>query len=371
MGDAMPYYADLDATNERDQRTAERLLELKDRLAEIPVRTIDNLLLATWNIREFDSSSYGARTREPLLYMAEIISRFDLVAVQEVREDLEALNRLRHYLGRWWEYVLTDVTEGKPGNRERMAFLYDSRKVNFGGLAGEIVIPPSLGGDGFTPANQLARTPFLVGFRVGWFAFTICTTHILYGEQEAEDPRRVEEIRLLAEFLADRASEKHAWAPNMIMLGDFNIFAPEDKTMEAITAAGFEVPVQLRDHPSNAPRTKHYDQIAFITKDLKDQLPDCRAGAFNYYDTVYTPEDEAVYEPEMGTAYHTTSSGEPREEASKKTYYRSFWRTYQMSDHLPMWIELHTDFGRRYLATKKAGRTPVEDAAPSMQPNIL
>jgi hypothetical protein len=41
-----------------------------------------------------------------------------------------------------WKYLLTDVTEGEPGNQERMAFLYDSRKVRFGGLAGEVMIPP-------------------------------------------------------------------------------------------------------------------------------------------------------------------------------------------------------------------------------------
>jgi hypothetical protein len=157
----------------------------------------------------------------------------------------------------------------------------------------------------------------------------------------------------------------------MIMLGDFNIFAPQDKTMEAITAAGFVVPKQLQNHPSNAPRTKHYDQIAFITQDLKEQLPDCKAGTFNYYDTIYTEDDESIYEEDMGEAYGTTSKGVARSASSKKTYYRSFWRTYQMSDHLPMWIELQTDFSTRYLTTKQAGRTPAEDAAPSMQSNIL
>jgi hypothetical protein len=157
----------------------------------------------------------------------------------------------------------------------------------------------------------------------------------------------------------------------MIMLGDFNIFAPQDKTMEAITAAGFVVPEQLHNHPSNAPRTKHYDQIAFITQDLEDQLSECKAGAFNYYDTIYTEDDESIYEEDMGEAYGKTSKGEPRSASSKKTYYRSFWRTYQMSDHLPMWIELQTDFSTRYLTTKQEGRTPVEDAAPSMQSNIL
>jgi hypothetical protein len=28
-------------------------------------------------------------------------------------------------LGWWWKYLLTDVTEGEPGNQERMAFLYE------------------------------------------------------------------------------------------------------------------------------------------------------------------------------------------------------------------------------------------------------
>jgi hypothetical protein len=27
----------------------------------------------------------------------------------------------------------------------------------------------------------------------------------------------------------------------------------------------------------------------------------------------------------------------------------SGWRTYQMSDHLPMWVELQIDFGEEYL----------------------
>src|SRR5439155_16260719 len=31
------------------------------------------------------------------------------------------------------------------------------------------------------------------------------------------------------------------------------------------------------------------------------------------------------------------------------------WRTYHLSDHLPMWIEIDTDFSRGYLATRKRG----------------
>jgi hypothetical protein len=277
------------------------------------------------------------------------------VAVQEVRDDLTALNTLMEYLGGWWDYLLTDVTEGRRGNRERTAFLYDSRKIRFGGLAGEIVVPPveemEDGKKTLKPANQLARTPFMVGFRAGWFKFTICTTHILYGKAVAEEPERLEEIRVLARYLADRAKEEHAWAKNMILLGVFNIFETKDLTLKAITDAGFVVPRRLQELPSNAPRTRHYDQIAFIAPDLRDQLELSEAGVFNYFDHVYREEDETLYAQEMGEAYARKKDGTQRDEKERTSYYRE-WRTHQMSDHLPMWIELRTDFGKEYLARK-------------------
>jgi len=359
MEEIVPYYYWIDGEKVGGKRTAEGLLRLKDGFEEngMPMRTAsDSLLLATWNIREFDSPSYGARGQESIYYIAEIVSRFDLVAIQEVREDLSALDELMRYLGGWWKYVLTDVTEGTRGNRERMAFVYDSRKLSFGGLAGEVVIPEVKRQDiTYEPAKQLARTPFVVGFRSGWFRFTICTTHILYGESVAEDPERLEEIQVLAEFLAARAGEKHAWARNMILLGDFNIFSTGDDTIKAITNAGFVIPEQLQTLPSNALQDRHYDQIAFIAPDLKDKLELSRAGVFDYYKYVYRDQDEKSYADDMGSAYVETSEHKTRDEKSKTRYYRSYWRTYQMSDHLPMWIELRTDFGKEYLSEKIGG----------------
>ena len=357
----MPFYSRIDGRTEAGQRTASRLLALKTALTDsgIPTRCVDGrLLLATWNIRELGKSKYGIRTDEPLYYIAEIIDRFDLVAVQEVREDLTVLNRLIDILGSWWKVLLTDVTEGRPGNRERMAFLYDSRKLSFGGLAGEIVLPPAPRKEGgYLAADQLARTPYLVGFRAGWFKFTICTTHILYGESVATDPRREEEIRQLAKFLAARVTEPHAWARNMIVLGDFNIFSPQDATMEALVAAGFQVPQQLQTLPSNALKNKHYDQIAFIAPDVRDHLDMTSAGVFDLFGTVYTADDEKSYVSAMGAAYKKTSKGTTRDKAQRSRYYRE-WRTFQMSDHLPMWIELKTDFSVSYLTRKTQQEIP-------------
>lgn len=356
----MPFYHRLNV-NQRpeDKQAIEGLFRLRAALdTEIPDKTIDkNLLLATWNIRDFDKPAYGERSDEAIYYIAEIISRFDLVAVQEVYRDLAGLERVCRILGGYWKYIVTDATEGTFGNHERMAFLYDSRKVTFGGLCGELVLPPIKQSDGTkAPATQIWRTPMICGFTAGWSRFMLSTVHVLWGDNVAEPENRVNEIRQIAQFLKKRALDPTAWSRNLILLGDFNIFDPDDATFAELTKAGFEVPDQLQQLPSNTAITKarHYDQIAFRAH--PDRLEQTnRAGVFDFFDYVYREQDQAMYIPQMGKAYNKTSKGKVRSESAKKTYYRTYWRTHQMSDHLPMWCELKIDFSEQYLRRKLTG----------------
>lgn len=338
------------------KRTAERLLRLKEVLAaEVPAKSTSTVLLATWNIREFDSPAYGARGLECLYYIAEILSHFDLIAIQEVREDLTALEIVNELMGSRWRRVASDVTEGTPGNRERMAFLYDSHSVAFNGIAGEVVMPvvevkgPSGKIIRYDPSDQLYRTPYLCGFRTGWTDLMLCTVHIAFGEDEADSPVRVKEIGLIADFLAKRARERRDHS-NLILLGDFNIYSRTDTTMRAITDAGFSVPPELQTvpHTNTGSKRRFYDQIAVLPKGKRFQTTG-RAGVFNYFNHVFRDDDEALYVAEMGEAYLKNKEGEPRNEAGKRSYYRTYWRTFQMSDHLPMWVELKTDFSTEYL----------------------
>lgn len=337
----MPYYGDLKKSDPADRRTAEGLLRLKVALdKEIPAKTFDRkLLIATWNIRELGSRKYGARDSECLHYIAEIIHHFDLVAVQEVRDNLDEFQAIMRLLGAWWKPLFTDVTEGAQGNNERTAFLYDSRKLSFKGLAGEITLPPVKKGKVYEPVLQISRSPFLTGFQAGWFKFTICTTHLYYGLAKADDPQRLREMTVLSEFLAARVAEKTAFAKNMILLGDFNIFRNDgdnaDETFKVLGKNGFKVPAGVQQVTSNAAGGKHYDQIAFIAPAVDDQLAESRSGAFNFFAHVYRPEDEAVYNPAV----------------PEKTSYKE-WRTYRMSDHLPLWVELDIDFSDEYLQGK-------------------
>lgn len=155
-------------TDER-ARVVQNLLDLKEALdKQVPAKEFnENLLISTWNIRDFDSNKFGhgPRLTESLFYLAEIISHYDLVALQEVSQDLGPLGQLMYILGEDWDFIATDVTEGKSGNRERMAFLYDQKRVTFRKIAGEIVLP---GEDLLAGEQQFARTPSPLPFsRVG------------------------------------------------------------------------------------------------------------------------------------------------------------------------------------------------------------
>jgi len=369
----MPYYADLNPLGRlgadwaRDeparQRTISGLLKLRQALSAPdgpPPKTRDTLLLATWNLREFDSSTWGDRLPESYAYIAEIISRFDLVAIQEVRDDLTALERLRSRLGKHWSYLGSDVTEGGEGNHERLAFLYDTRSVQFLGIAGELVLPPVRSGGTTVPSKQVARTPMMAAFQVGWTKFVLTTVHILYGESTAEPAARVEEIAQVARSLRARTENPLEPIHNFILLGDFNIFTTGDKTMKALTEeGGFTVPDQLLAGPgSNLDRSKKYDQIAFRQRDQHFEATG-RAGVFDYYPFVFAPGDRATYRPYVDAyiaAQHAAGKKSPKSPTTDRADKTQFdkWKTYQMSDHLPLWAQFRVDFSDEYLRSIQA-----------------
>lgn len=343
----MPYYPPLKKIENKEEqlRTVNKILELRKKLSsEIPKRTsAETLLLATWNIREFKD---GNRLLESYYYIAEIIEAFDLVAIQEVSSDLAALEKVVSLLGKNWNYIVTDATAGSAGGGERMAFVYDTRKITFRNIAGEIVLPAEKLLSGQT---QFARTPFLAAFQAGWFKFTLCTVHIYYGEDSSKSEgmkRRIEEIDAIAKWLQLKAKNENS---NYILLGDFNIIDPSHQTMQALENNKFYIPDELKNKPTDLGQTKHYDQIAFKVKDEDMQIFDPNkpknAGSFRFQDVVYKENEVDIYKQ-----YFSQKNVEGKTPEQLQKYYMSKWRTFQISDHLPMWVELHIDFSEQYLS---------------------
>lgn len=368
----MPMYWELKScAQETRERVIDNLLALRQFIAgKVPRKTAsDTLLLATWNIRDFDSNKFGhgPRLQESFHYMAEIIGSFDLVALQEVNEDMRPLERVMSLLGPRWQYIATDVTAGISGNGERMVFVYDSSKVQFKHIAGEIVLPPAAQVDG---EHQFARSPFLVRFQAGWFKFNLCTVHLYYGDDSGPKyERRVAEIDAVAKFLEQRAKDD---GQNYILLGDMNVVSPGDRTMLALRKHGFVLPADLTLDGdatrlvSNMRGDKHYDQIAFLVREGELELsgnPN-HAGVLNYYDVLYTEDQAETYYP-LGQANGKWTGTA----AERQKYFVTDWRTWQMSDHLPLFTELQIDFTESYLARIRAGRQPLEPPTPDATPD--
>ena len=348
---------------ESGERAAKRLLKMRKTLAPLRARKSDDtLLLATWNIRDFDSNKFGwgPRLEESFYYLAEIISCFDLVALQEVTVDLRPLEKLMKILGREWDYIITDATEGRSGNSERLAFVYNTEKVFFRKVAGEIVLPKgqlilsekmiedAQGNAIATEAgNQFARTPFLVAFQSGWFKFNLCTVHIYFGSSSgAKLRRRIREIASLVKFFAKRQDKENKKIrnpeahENYVLLGDFNTVSPEHETMEALLGEGFVVPDPIQGEHLRLREGKYYDQIATRVGDPRFEVLD--GGVVDMFEDVFrdTATDRKVYEPLIP---HDMEPGEPLTKRYRK------WRTWQMSDHSPLWIQVKTDYSEDYL----------------------
>ena len=102
----------------------------------IPARAADRLLVATWNIANFGAQE---RRDQDRALIAEIVSWFDLVAIQECRENFGDLFDLHQKLPISYRVIMSDAS----GNNERMAFLYDSAKLILLEEIGEIAFPPS------------------------------------------------------------------------------------------------------------------------------------------------------------------------------------------------------------------------------------
>lgn len=237
-----------------------------------------NLLVATWNLRAFGDLTKAWTTGEgvspkrnfaDVLAIAAVVRRFDVVAVQEVRGNLRALRHLLKALGEDWAFILTDVTEGKAGNNERLAFLFDTSRVKPSGLACELVVPIEQGAGVSAGAldRQFARTPYAVSFLSSGQTFTLVTLHVDYGQSAAE---RVPELKAIAQWLAGWAEQEFGWDHNVIALGDFNIDRAGDPLFEAFTSTGLTPAPQLaglrRTIFDKAGAAHFYDQIAWFTK---------------------------------------------------------------------------------------------------------
>jgi endonuclease/exonuclease/phosphatase family metal-dependent hydrolase len=312
---------------------AKRLKALHKRIeaANIPPSKLDETFnLASWNIRELGKKQ---RSTAALHLIAEVLGQFDIISVVELRDNLQDLARILEILGPYWRAIYSDAVLDAGGNRERVAFIYDKRMVTFNGMASAVFATRTKQGTEWIPEFNWWRPPFMASFKAGNFDFVIVTTHIRWGDSEAG---REPELSALAKWVSERAKliqkGSKSWdEKDIFVTGDFNIPSRQSALFAAITSQGLQIPSALLkpDLGTNLMRNKRYDQILHLP-----QYPENftnKGGVLDFY-----ADDHRPLFPDLDKAAFT----------------------FQMSDHLPLWVQVNADIDMKQLDQLIQSREP-------------
>lgn len=151
--------------------------------------------------------------------LARVVSRYDLVAAEEVM-NADGMSRLLGRLGAAWSDSMSAEGEGSRSYQEHFGFFFDGA-VELVSMLGEY------------PGHDFFRPPFGARFRAkaSGFAFTIVACHIVYGRSEKA---RIQEISHLGEvyrWFEDRTGRKG----DTVIVGDFN----DERSSDFSSLSGF------------------------------------------------------------------------------------------------------------------------------------
>ena len=225
-----------------------------------------SLILSSFNIRKL--SSNRGRKRE-IDFMARFCARCDLIAVQEIQDNLDGLFHLKERMESriaepgGYGLVVSDITGRVPGEKgmaERLAFLYRRSRIRRLAMASDItvdltsVLENIFGNekelldsrrdfeakmtkfhDGkrktkpkFVPPVFITfvRTPFVVAFEAPAandappLQFSAVNAHLVYGTPAQ---RKAEFNALVRWLIARLQADDRLLTPNFLLLGDLNL----------------------------------------------------------------------------------------------------------------------------------------------------
>jgi endonuclease/exonuclease/phosphatase family metal-dependent hydrolase len=219
--------------------------------------------IATWNLKKFSEQG-----NPDFVMIAGVIrsSRFDLLAIQEVQQQGQAVQRLRRQLGEPWRHAISERT----GNNERFAFLYRGDIL-------EVVNGPAFMQS--AEAAAFARVPFTATFRAGQFDFTLVTIHLSYTDTNHRR-READALARFAKDLAANAAEK-----DVIVLGDFNDTGSGE--LRYFDSQGW---TKLNHESTNLSSSEIYDNLLIDPKYTREWTGG--VGVVRFDETCYQNDDK-------------------------------------------------------------------------------
>ncbi len=177
--------------------------------------------IASFNIRIY---STGSRDDAELGLIADRLEQFDLIAIQELRDQDVVDRTIAILAARGHAYAAIVSDEVGRSSTERYAFFYRPDEV-------EAIESGAFYDD---PGDLFIREPYHARFRAGLFDFRLVTIHAVFGSTKAE--RRAEAEQLDEVYQAALALGE----PDVIVLGDFNL-EPEDEAFAVLRTTCFPV----------------------------------------------------------------------------------------------------------------------------------
>ena len=285
----------------------------------VPPASDENLLIATWNLTNF-----GLQKREDrhLKIMAEIMKPFDIIAVQEVADNLKHFRKLVTYLGKDYDGIYTDTA----GNNERAGYIFNVNRVVPTGLAAELAmrstenreITVDVGGETETEKfTGFNRTPYMVSFLAGRFECTLVNVHLYWTLVSI----RILETKALTKWAKSRVDKAYPPNNDIILIGDFNMPRVEegDEICNILTKGGLRVPKYNTELVgSNLAGDKDYDELVFFPSRTNEDFTN-RMGVFDF--------DKALF----------PSLWSDSDKDKQKNFFQ--YIRYYISDHRPLWAE--------------------------------
>lgn len=274
----------------------------------LPERRDGSVVMSSFNIRALGNADTRTdqhdegRTQGAWDLLVQYVSRCDFIAIQEVKDDLSGLRRLKNSLVDADKYalVVSDVTGARPGkdtSQERLAFLYRWDRIERTELASDITydrravletihdkweafMADFVAHDAlvhvydiqleefnagqrssrpkkptFVISNFLTfmRTPHVASFRIkpkngaDPLPFHAVNAHLLYGHRDRSAEERKMEFDAVVDWLRWRTkAEDRLYHENMILFGDMNLefeerFSSQDEADDAIKAMNQDI----------------------------------------------------------------------------------------------------------------------------------
>ena len=265
----------------------DELKKVVERKATTPASTVslqaaekpnDQIRIASFNIQVFGTSKAGKRGVMSVL--ADIMTRFDIIAIQEIRSrDSSIIPNFVAQInakGYSYDYVIGPRL-GRTSSKEQYVYIFDQERIE---------IDPNSVHTVNDRSDLLHREPLIARFRVRGpppqeaFTFTLINIHT--------DPDEVEtEVDALAQVYSV-VQRNQQYEDDVILLGDLNAAPKHFGQLQNIR----NITWAIDNQPTNTRLSKCYDNILFDRYATQEFTGE--AGVLNLMDSYNLTEKQAL-----------------------------------------------------------------------------